>query len=235
MTTGLSSVRRLYLMSVAALPPANAPVVCYLIQADNGKNILIDTGLPNRAQLPPGFEPVMGKNVIEQLALIGLQPDDIDTVIYTHFDLDHSGHHGAFPDAEFIVQKSHYDYALNSPRFTNSRPYWETLHYRYVDGDTELQPGIELIQTSGHTLGHQSVLVRLPESGSVLLAIDAVGDQASFSADREIHPYDEDAEAVRTSTHKLLKLARHEQVSLVIFGHDREQWETLKKVPEYYG
>jgi N-acyl homoserine lactone hydrolase len=43
-----------------------------------------------------------------------------------------------------------------------------------VDGDTELLPGLTLLETSGHTPGHQSVLVRLPQTGPVLLAIDAV-------------------------------------------------------------
>lgn len=36
---------------------------------------------------------------------------------------------------------------------------------RLVDGDTELLPGLELIETSGHVPGHQSVLVRLPKTG----------------------------------------------------------------------
>ena len=44
-----------------------------------------------------------------------------------------------------------------------------------VDGDTELLPGVTLIETSGHAPGHQSVLVRLPKTGAVLLVIDAVG------------------------------------------------------------
>ena len=45
---------------------------------------------------------------------------------------------------------------------------------RLEDGDTELLPGFELTSTSGHVPGHQSVLVRLPKTGAVLLTIDAV-------------------------------------------------------------
>jgi N-acyl homoserine lactone hydrolase len=37
--------QRLYLMQVAYLPPTNAPVVCYLVQTGDGKNIVIDSGL----------------------------------------------------------------------------------------------------------------------------------------------------------------------------------------------
>ncbi len=96
-------------------------------------------------------------------------------------------------------------------------------------------PSFELLRTDGHALGHQSVLVRLPETGPVLLAIDAVPSQAAFTLDRELGPRDEDLEAVKASTQKLLDLVEREQIALVVFGHDGDQWKTLKKLPEYYG
>ena len=43
-----------------------------------------------------------------------------------------------------------------------------------------------------------------------------------------------DAEAIRASTIKLLDLVEREHIGLVIFGHDTEQWEGLKKLPEFY-
>jgi N-acyl homoserine lactone hydrolase len=43
-----------------------------------------------------------------------------------------------------------------------------------------------------------------------------------------------DAEAIRASTIKLLDLIERKHVGLVIFGHDKEQWETLKKAPAFY-
>ena len=103
-----------------------------------------------------------------------------------------------------------------------------------MDGDTTLLPGLELIETSGHVPGHQSVLVRLPKTGPVLLASDAVANQGSFKPDRQAGPLDLDGEKAIASTRKLLDLAQREQVALVIFGHDGQQWETLKKLPDYY-
>jgi len=105
---------------------------------------------------------------------------------------------------------------------------------RLVDGDTALLPALELIETSGHVPGHQSVLVRLPKTGAVLLAIDAVPLSAGFTRDKQDHGSDPDAKAIRASTNKLLDLVEREKVGLVIFGHGREQWEGLKKLPEYY-
>jgi N-acyl homoserine lactone hydrolase len=43
-----------------------------------------------------------------------------------------------------------------------------------------------------------------------------------------------DAEAIRASTNQLLDLVERETVGLVIFGHEPEQWEGLKKLREYY-
>lgn len=239
MTTDAAAPRRFYLMQVATLPPVNIPIPCYLVQTADGKNILIDSGLPATFPTPAGRPtPLMGKDVIEQLALLNLQPGDIDTLICTHFDLDHCGHHEDFPNAELVVQREHYHVAREGhSRFAASRPHWDlpVERYRFVDGDTTLIPGIELIETGGHVPGHQSVLIRLPETGPVLLTVDAVPNQDSFKPDRHTGPMDLDGEKTIASTRKLLDLAQREHVALTIFGHDAQQWPTLKKVPEYYG
>ena len=50
----------------------------------------------------------------------------------------------------------------------------------------------------------------------------------------EAVPMDTDLEFLRASTRKLLDLAQREQARLVIFGHDGEQWQRLKKAPDFY-
>ena len=239
MTTHTATPRRLYLIQVAArsVPEATWPVPypCYLVQMSDGKQVLIDSGFPQDPPPRPGLQ--QSKNVVEQLALLDLQPGDIDLLICTHFDLDHCGHHEDFPNAELVVQREHYDVAHGGhQRFAVSRPHWDlpASRYHFVDGDTTLLPGLELIETSGHVPGHQSVLVRLPKTGPVLLASDAVANQGSFKPDRQAGPLDLDGEKAIESTRKLLDLVQREQVALVIFGHDGQQWETLKKLPEYY-
>jgi N-acyl homoserine lactone hydrolase len=226
-------------MQVATLQPLNIPIPCYLVQTSDGKNILIDSGLPTTFHAPAGVPtPILGKNVLEQLALLDLHPGDIDLLVSTHFDLDHCGHHDDFPNAELIVQREQYDVARTGhPRFANHRSHWDlpATRYRLLDGDTTLLPGFELIETSGHVPGHQSVLLHLPATGPVLLAIDAVTMQNSFQPDRQIGPMDLDGERAIASTRKLLDLAQREHVALTIFGHDGQQWSTLKKLPEYYG
>jgi N-acyl homoserine lactone hydrolase len=227
--------QRLYLMQVGLMPDYGIPIVCYLVQTGAGQNILIDSGLPEI--MPEGeTDFANGQDVIAQLARLGLQPDDINTVISTHYDIDHAGRHATFTKAQYIVQRVHHADAASNPRFAANRPQWEQPmeRIRLVDGDTELLPGLELIETSGHVPGHQSVLVRLPKTGAILLPIDAVPFAKGFTRDEQDEGSNPDAAATRASTLKLLDLVEREQIGLVIFGHDQEQWATLKTAPEFY-
>ncbi len=245
MTTTSATPQRLYLFQLAA-GTMTAPTGqmldmsagCYLVQTGDSKNVLIDSGYPaDYAARPEAASIERKKNVVEQLAEIGLQPGDINFLVCTHFDVDHAGLNDAFTQAELIVQRQHYELARSGhPRFAGARQHWDhpALRYRQIDGDTELLPGLMLLETSGHTPGHQSVLVRLPQTGPVLLAIDAVSMQSAFTPDRRATPIDDNEEQLRASTRKLLDIVEREHVALVVFHHDGAQWRTLKKAPDYY-
>jgi N-acyl homoserine lactone hydrolase len=236
--------KKLYLMqlSAATLPLPQGRTMemvlpCYLVEMSDGKQILIDTGMASDARPPGGPKAENEKNVLEHLTGLGLRPADIDILICTHFDIDHAGYHDHFPNAELVVQRKHYELARNGhPRFAPARAHWDhpALRYRFVDGDTDLLPGLTLLETSGHAPGHQSVLVRLPQTGPMLLAIDAVMMQRLFTMDRKAWPKDDNEEQLLASTRKLLDLVEREQVQLVVFGHDGLQWKGLKKAPEFY-
>lgn len=210
---------------------------CYLVETADRRRILIDTGIAPEARPSSPLPRKNESNVIEQIAALGLTPADIDILICTHFDIDHCGYHDAFTNAEFIVQRAHYELARSGhPRLAPARPHWDhpSLRYRLIDGDTELLPGLTLLETSGHVTGHQSVLVKLPRTGPVLLAIDAVMMQRLFTLDRKAWPLDENQKQLRASTKKLLEAVERERVSLVVFGHDGLQWQSLKRSPDFY-
>ena len=234
---------RLYLLHYGTHSTTGTPYPGYLIQTDDGTNILVDTGFPRetvgayRQATEPGAKVDEENYVVNQLAALGLTPHDIRYLIATHLDGDHAGGHDEFPDSEIVIQKEHLEAAKTLPRFQGNRAHWDApgLHYRMVEGDTELVPGVELIESSGHKPGHQSVLVRLPETGPVLLAIDAIPRMDQRDADtRTIGAPDMDEAGVRASTRKLMDLAQREGVTLIIHGHDPAQWATLKKPPAYY-
>lgn len=244
MTPSVDTPAKLYLLrlSTTSLPIGEGRFLdlalgCYLIETLEGRHILVDSGMtPGVKPAGPSFSE-SESNVIEQLSALGLRPEDIHTVLCTHFDVDHAGYHDAFSNAEFIVQRAHYDLARGGhPRFAEARAHWDhpSLRYRLIEGNAEVLPGLTLIETSGHVTGHQSVLIRLPRTGPVLLAIDAVMMQHLFTPDRKAWPHDENEEQLRASTRKLLGIVERESVSLVVFGHDGRQWQSLKTSPEFY-
>jgi N-acyl homoserine lactone hydrolase len=250
---------RLYLLQLGLMPAfGGVPVPGYLIQTDDGTNVLVDTGYPRTifgkheqaaaqisASLPEDtFMPSVVRAlrndpadfITNQLALLGLTPGDIDYLVCTHFDWDHAGNHDLFVHAELVVQKRHSEVARKAPRFQLFDSPWNKpeLRYRLLDGDTELLPDVTLIETPGHVPGHQSVLVRLPETGSVLLAGDALIRADRLNPEAPPLPQDMDHSAVRRTTESLRAVIEREGVRLIIFGHDAQQWRTLKLAPDYY-
>ena len=233
---------RLYLFRTATIMGA-IPVPAYLVRTDDGHSVLIDSGLPPElaaAAQQPGYAgmPIADfRPITAYLADLDVAPGDVDLLVATHLDTDHAGMHDAFPNAEIVIQRDHYAAAFThgEPRYAGQRSHWDApgLRYRQVDGDTELLPGITLIASSGHVTGHQAVLVRLPETGPVLLAIDAI-NTAGQSDGGPGGPFDQDADGVRASVRKLRGVMAREGVTLTVYGHDKAQWNELRLAPEYY-
>lgn len=244
MTKASSSPKRLYLLQLATVPvplPQGATLEMvlpsYLIETTDGRHILIDTGISPENVSPNSPRGKSEMTVLDHLVALNLQPSDVDTLLCTHFDVDHCGFHDSFPHAELIVQRKHYEVARSGhQRFAPARKHWDhpSLRYRLIDGDLEFLPGLTLFETPGHVPGHQSVLVRLPKFGPVLLAIDAVMLQRLFTMERKASPKDDNEEQLLASTKKLLDLVEREQVKLTVFGHDGIQWQSLKKSPDFY-
>ena len=244
MTNPSSSPKRLYLFQLAtvSVPLPQGAILemvlpSYLIETTDGRYILIDTGMSPENVSPNSPRGKNEMTVLDHLAALHLRPSDVDTLLCTHFDVDHCGFHDSFPHAELIVQRQHYEVARSGhQRFAPARNHWDhpSLRYRLIDGDLELLPGLTLLETPGHVPGHQSVLVRLPKFGPVLLAIDAVMLQRLFTMERKASPKDDNEEQLLASTKKLLDIVEREQVQLTVFGHDGIQWQSLRKSPEFY-
>jgi N-acyl homoserine lactone hydrolase len=235
---------RLYLLQLALIEDGT-PIPGYLIQTSDGKNILIDTGYPTdetflSRERPQGRSILKMTSAVDQLAVLGLSPRDIHYLVCTHFDPDHSGGHDDFCWSELVVQRAHYEFARANghERFALTRPHWDhpELRYRLIGGDTALVPGVELIETGGHMPGHQAVLVRLPQTGPVLLAIDAAAMESDLDPATRTYEngVDLDPAAAMESARKMFDLVKREGVTLTVFGHDECQWPTLKKSPEFY-
>lgn len=215
-----------------------APVPALLAQTDEAA-YLIDTGLPDswigRDDNLDGEEiyPKMtaGDAIDKRLAQLGLSPRDLTAVINTHLHFDHAGGNTHFTDVPMLVQEAELA-AARIGRGVSWRG-WDVhgLRYETIRGDYHVCPGLDLLFTPGHTLGHQSVLITLDDGQRLLFTVDAVYTATNWSEDALSAMTD--AEAGRASVERLRREAAQPRTT-VIFGHDPAQWTTLRHAPDYY-
>lgn len=235
----MGDVAELFLLTFGTVRDAGVPIPGYLLRLRDGGHVLVDTGCPRAMVGDPQapFELDGTDHVLGALARFGLSAADVSTVIVTHLDPDHAGANDEFPHAEFVVQRAQYQHARTSGlhRYEWMRPHWDgpRLRYRLVDGDTDLLPGLTLVECGGHVPGHQAVLVDLPHTGRVLLAGDA-WMRDTDPATRPMTPFDLDEAATRAAQRKLMDLAADRDVALVVHNHDAAQWRTLHHPPGGY-
>lgn len=211
----------------------------FLLETDRGARVLFDTGFPPAYATDPYIAardglPRFGRLVdygphqtaVGQLALLDLTPGDIDLVILSHGHIDHVGSLPLFANVPIVMTAR--ERADPAPSyFGSARPMdWPDATYRLIDADTAVCDGLTLIPTPGHTPGHLSALVTLPETGPVILAADAINrasEPAEGFADAD------DPVAASASAKRLLALEA--AGALLIYGHEPTQWPRLPKAP----
>jgi glyoxylase-like metal-dependent hydrolase (beta-lactamase superfamily II) len=172
----------------------------------------------------------------EQIKLVGLGPDDIKMVVYTHLHHDHCGGARFFPNALHVVQKAEHRWAFMPDSFAG-KPYnqsdfrHDSLRWQLAEGDWCILPGIHLIATPGHTPGHQSVVLwDTPDCGTVIIAGDAINCRENI--ERDIPPgIASDSAAAVSSMHRLTALAAASDGSLLV-SHEAEFFNMLPKAPD---
>jgi glyoxylase-like metal-dependent hydrolase (beta-lactamase superfamily II) len=81
-------------------------------------------------------------------------------VINTHLHFDHCGQNAVFTNAPFYVQRAEVSRAQRESRELYDWFDFMNARFELLDGDTEVLPGLSVIATPGHTVGHQCVVVR---------------------------------------------------------------------------
>ena len=157
---------------------------CMLVQTPT-MNILVDTGAGSkRSEKYRDMYGLSGNKLLKGLKSIGLTAREIDCVVLTHLHFDHGGgctkldRSGnavpTFPKAKYMVQRTCWEEA-NDPNERGKHAFYkddflplkEAGVLELLDGDTEIAPGVTTKVTSGHSHGHQAVLV---EAGSERIA-----------------------------------------------------------------
>lgn len=149
-----------------------------LLISDGDKHTIVDTGLGWGLDHRSSYE--KSSNIVTNLEIFGIQPDDIDLVILTHLHFDHSAGctrvsdqlstEATFPNAQYLLQKSEWDFALSEQMTKQDTPgadYRLDELYRLkaddrfemVEGNYSPTDSIKLIHSGGHTPGHQIVKI----------------------------------------------------------------------------
>jgi N-acyl homoserine lactone hydrolase len=211
---------------------------CYLIKHAQGW-FLWDTGIPDAvAAMPNGLAPSdpkavywhRPKTLAAQFDQLGVKPGDVKAMAVSHTHPDHVGNVEMFPASMLYVQKSEYEWpgANNEPRFKPGHPVTKLEGDRDVFGDGS----VTILSTPGHTPGHQSLLIRLPHTGAVVLSGDAVHFKANWD-NRGVPTPNFSKEQTLASMQRLSDTLAKEKAQLWI-NHDKAQRDGLKLAPEFY-
>ncbi|HEY0224425.1 MAG TPA: N-acyl homoserine lactonase family protein [Pseudolabrys sp.] len=211
---------------------------CYLIHHATQGYLLWDTGVTDAiAGQPPGPPPTNGApnwrkpvTLKAQLDALGVKPSDIKYVAVSHTHPDHIGNVEMFPQSMLLVQKAEYDWPLplGVGRFKPEHPVTKLEGDHDVFGDGSAT----LLSTPGHTPGHQSLLVRLPHTGAVLLSGDAVHFKDNWDK-RRVPAGNFDKDKTLASMDRMAAVMAREKAQLWI-NHDKAQSDTLKHAPGFY-
>ena len=177
-------IHRLHLASLRGIDGREWPVHGFVVTHPGGA-VLVDTGCGGPDEVLNDWR-VVNRSVADALAGLDMTPADIDLVINTHLHFDHCGQNAVFSRVPCYVQRTELDRAKReSPDlydwfgFMNAR--WELL-----DGDIEILPGLSVITTPGHTVGHQCVVVATGGQADLL-----IGD-AAYTPHQFAGPPDQD-------------------------------------------
>jgi len=180
-------IHRLHLASLRGIDGREWPVHGFVVTHPGGA-VLVDTGCGGPDEVLNDWR-VVNRSVADALAGLDMTPADIDLVINTHLHFDHCGQNAVFSRVPCYVQRTELDRAKReSPDlydwfgFMNAR--WELL-----DGDIEILPGLSVITTPGHTVGHQCVVVATGGQADLLIG-DAAYTPHQFAGppDKDVLP-----------------------------------------------
>jgi N-acyl homoserine lactone hydrolase len=236
------------------------PVPAFLVEHPRAGPVLIDTGFHPSVAVEPrkNLGPVahiLFKDVrmeaeqaaTAQLRAKGIEPSRVSVVVMTHLHVDHASAISEFPDATFVVSRAEWAAATSQGQLHGyvRRQFDHAFDYRLLDfegPDVESfasfgrsfdlfgDGSVRCVYTPGHTLGHQSVVLRLRRR-EALVAADAVYLRRNLDEMRPSHRTADDHLSER-SLREIRRYARDTPDALIIPGHDWDAWQELDAVYE---
>ena len=223
---------------------------CWLIQHES-KWLLWDTGVPESAlNDPKGWSTLpklivyhLDKTLTEQLATIGLKPNDVTYVALSHTHGDHIGNVRLFANSTVLMQRAEYEWIstpdgpndnVNQLKALARKLMGAPKHLKLLDGDTDVfgDGSVTLVSTPGHTPGSESLMVHLKNSGFIILSGDVVHLEENFEKDT-VPSLNTDKAASIASMERVKRMIATYKAKLFI-NHDKAETDALKLIPAFY-
>jgi N-acyl homoserine lactone hydrolase len=204
---------------------------CYLIKHGD-QYLLWDTG---HAMTTPNVAPKV--SLVDQLAKLDLKPEQITFVGVSHYHGDHVGQVGSFLKSTLLIGKGDWD-ILTSPKPPENAA---TAPFAgFIKGDGKVEPvpldkdvfgdgSVMMLYTPGHTPGHHSLLVKLPQMGAVFIT----GDLAHFRENWEsngVPTFNTDRAQTLASLDRAKKIVAGMKATVII-QHDARDIDKLPAFP----
>lgn len=223
-----------------------------LIRDQKRGNILWDTGIAAdwEETWPPQFKRDYSfhrlNHLDEELSRLDLTVDDIDLLICSHLHYDHAGNIKLFrntkagknilisePEAHEAFVKAAMSADGVSGAYFRDEFIMDGIGYQTITEDTWLSDDVMLFIQRGHTPGVIGLLIKTGQSGNYLFPSDAVYSQYNYGPPIVLPGLCVDPESYRANIEKLRQLESKYRAKL-IFSHDMDAFQNLRKAPEYY-
>ena len=175
-----------------------------------------------------------------QLALCGLRPEDIDTVILSHMHFDHTGNIHLYKNADVYVPKADFEFSQSTVhQSTDPTTYVgyckkdlevPVRQYILVEDEFEIVPGVEVINLPGHTPGLLGLVIHLEQEGTYIFPMDAVYTCEIYGPPAKASGLLHNRSEYFKSIEKVRRLEKKYNAT-VIPAHDWDLFQTLKKAP----
>lgn len=213
---------------------------CFLIVHPKG-TLIWDTGLSDSLIKKPEtmgvFHFTKSVSLQDSLKKINLKPSDITYVTISHSHFDHASGLNQFPNSTWILQKTELNYAKTHPNAyvidVSQLKNFKTAHVKIINGDYDVfgDGTVKILYTPGHTPGHQSLELKLPQAGVIILSGDAFHQKTSVEPLRIPTGNTSRAETM-ASADRIKTVIKNTNGRLVV-QHDQQDFEALPKFPNY--
>jgi glyoxylase-like metal-dependent hydrolase (beta-lactamase superfamily II) len=213
---------------------------CFLIRHPSG-DLLWDTGMSESlagktVEVAPGIRASVARTLTSQLAEIGVKPQEVDYVALSHLHFDHTGNLGLFKDSTWLISRKEVEWASSTPT-----PFGVDLNAlklparekKLLDLDFDVfgDGSVRILRASGHTPGHNVLMLNLKKSGVVVLSGDLYHTRKNF-AEKRLPAINTSRAETLASFERVDRLLSQHHARFII-QHDAQDIATLPKFPSY--